>query len=86
LQPERISGSAYSFDSDIWSAGLTLVECVLGRFPYPNNKPNNVAASPGSAPPSLGFWELLDFIVKEAPPVLSPEKFSKELCNFVELW
>ncbi len=35
MSPERIKGDSYSFDSDLWSLGLTLVECALGRFPYP---------------------------------------------------
>ena len=35
MSPERINGDEYSFDSDMWSLGLTLVECALGRYPYP---------------------------------------------------
>lgn len=35
MSPERIRGEKYSFDSDIWSLGLTLVECAIGSFPYP---------------------------------------------------
>jgi serine/threonine protein kinase len=35
MSPERIKGDSYSFDSDLWSMGLTLLECALGRFPYP---------------------------------------------------
>ena len=38
MSPERISGGAYSFDSDVWSFGLSLVECATGRFPYPPNE------------------------------------------------
>lgn len=35
MSPERIKGEEYSYDSDMWSLGLTLVECALGRYPYP---------------------------------------------------
>ena len=35
MSPERIRGERYSFDSDIWSLGLTVVEAAIGRFPYP---------------------------------------------------
>jgi serine/threonine protein kinase len=35
MSPERIKGESYSFDSDIWSLGLSLLECAIGRFPYP---------------------------------------------------
>ena len=38
MSPERISGGAYSFDSDVWSFALSLVECATGRFPYPPNE------------------------------------------------
>ena len=41
MSPERISGGAYSFDSDVWSFGLSLVECATGRFPYPPNEDEN---------------------------------------------
>jgi mitogen-activated protein kinase kinase 1 len=35
MSPERISGESYAFDSDVWSLGLSLLECATGRFPYP---------------------------------------------------
>ncbi|XXQ33468.1 mitogen-activated protein kinase kinase [Plasmodiophora brassicae] len=36
MSPERIIGEDYSFPSDIWSLGITIMECALGRYPYPN--------------------------------------------------
>lgn len=35
LQPERLQGTHYSVQSDIWSMGLSLVEMAIGRFPIP---------------------------------------------------
>jgi mitogen-activated protein kinase kinase len=47
MAPERISGGSlvvgapgaadgtYDVLSDIWSLGLTIIECALGRYPYP---------------------------------------------------
>jgi len=75
MSPERISGRSYSYDSDVWSLGLTLVECSLGRYPYPKDS--------GERGEQMGFWELLDFIVKAPPPTLPPDKCSPELCAFV---
>jgi serine/threonine protein kinase len=34
MSPERIAGLQYHFNSDIWSFGITLVELLLGCFPY----------------------------------------------------
>ena len=35
MAPERIVGGDYSYASDIWSAGLCLATCALGRIPLP---------------------------------------------------
>lgn len=34
MSPERITGKAYSFSTDIWALGLTLLEAACGHFPY----------------------------------------------------
>lgn len=36
MSPERLDGggAGYSFASDIWSIGLTLLAVAAGRFPY----------------------------------------------------
>ena len=45
MAPERISGGTfmtqgagdgtYSVQSDVWSLGLTIIECAMGQYPYP---------------------------------------------------
>ena len=35
FQPERLQGTQYTVQSDIWSLGLSLVEMALGRYPIP---------------------------------------------------
>jgi mitogen-activated protein kinase kinase len=54
MAPERISGGGgaqaganpgggtYSVQSDVWSLGLTIIECAMGRYPYPPETYNNI--------------------------------------------
>ncbi|XP_007899271.1 dual specificity mitogen-activated protein kinase kinase 2 [Callorhinchus milii] len=35
MSPERLQGTHYSVQSDIWSMGLSLVELAIGRYPIP---------------------------------------------------
>ena len=35
VQPERLQGTHYSVQSDIWSLGLSLVELAIGKYPIP---------------------------------------------------
>ena len=54
MAPERISGGGvaqaganpgggtYSVQSDIWSLGLTIIECGLGQYPYPPETYDNI--------------------------------------------
>ncbi|WVZ92753.1 hypothetical protein U9M48_038796 [Paspalum notatum var. saurae] len=37
MSPERIRNSHYSYSADIWSLGLSILECATGRFPYDVN-------------------------------------------------
>lgn len=39
LQPERICGHEYTIRSDVWSTGITLLELVQNRFPFPSDLP-----------------------------------------------
>lgn len=34
MSPERIRSNPYSFNSDVWSAGLCLAECAFGEYPF----------------------------------------------------
>jgi mitogen-activated protein kinase kinase len=53
MAPERIAGGGmqqagatgggtYSVQSDIWSLGLSVIECAKGRYPYPPETYNNI--------------------------------------------
>jgi mitogen-activated protein kinase kinase len=38
-QPERILGEEYTIRSEVWSTGLSLLELVQNRFPFPDLPP-----------------------------------------------
>jgi len=70
MSPERLGGKPYSFASDIWSLGITLVECALGQYPY--------TAYTGS-----NYFVLLSQIINDVPPQLPAENFSVEFRDFI---
>merc|ERR1712042_154150 len=41
MAPERLQGTHYSVQSDIWSMGLSLVELAIGRYPIPPPQPKD---------------------------------------------
>ncbi|KAK3699790.1 MAP kinase kinase Wis1 [Vermiconidia calcicola] len=82
MAPERISsggvaqagappsGGTYSVQSDIWSLGLTIIECALGRYPYPPETYDNI-------------FSQLSAIVDGEPPDLPADNFSQASRDFV---
>ncbi|WIA32642.1 hypothetical protein OEZ86_003444 [Tetradesmus obliquus] len=80
MSPERIQGHSYGFNTDVWSLGLLLLECAVGRYPYP---PQGEAGEQQQQQQRLGFWELLEYIVVEPAPRLPASQFARELVDFV---
>ncbi|KAK1267094.1 Mitogen-activated protein kinase kinase 1 [Acorus gramineus] len=74
MSPERICGSSYDYSSDIWSLGLVILECAIGRFPY-------ISSEQDGGWPS--FYELLNAVVGSPPPCAPPDQFSPEFCSFI---
>ncbi|KAF5743014.1 mitogen-activated protein kinase kinase 6 [Tripterygium wilfordii] len=74
MSPERISGSTYDYSSDIWSLGLVILECAIGRFPY-------IQSEDQQGWPT--FYELLEAIVENPPPSAPSDQFSPEFCSFI---
>jgi len=72
MSPERLAGKPYSFASDVWSLGITLVECADGQYPY---------SSFSSANPNA--FVLLSQIINDPAPTLSTETFSPAFADFV---
>lgn len=79
LQPERINGGqgGYNYKSDIWSLGLILLECAMGRFPY---------MPPDQSERWESIFELIETIVDKPPPSAPSEQFSPEFCSFISAW
>jgi len=87
MSPERIQGQPYSFNGDVWSLGLTLLECAIGMYPYAAERPEGSGA--------LVFWDLLERVSKG--PALSVDGvlskvgggngagFSQDFIDFVSL-
>jgi len=48
MSPERLRGEPYYADTDIWSLGLVILECALGKFPFSLTSDSN----------QIGFWEI----------------------------
>jgi serine/threonine protein kinase len=77
MSPERVRGGKYAFDSDMWSLGLTLIECCSGTYPYLNQ-------SNQTEKHKLSVWELMRCIDTMEPPRLEPAwGHSRALGEFV---
>ncbi|KAK7245483.1 hypothetical protein RIF29_40329 [Crotalaria pallida] len=74
MSPERINGRTYDYSCDIWSLGMVVLECAIGRFPY-------IQSEDQQGQPS--FYELLAAIVESPPPCAPSDQFSPEFCSFV---
>lgn len=69
MQQAGATGGTYSVQSDIWSLGLSVIECAKGRYPYPPETYNNI-------------FSQLHEIVHGEPPTL-PDEFSDNAKSFV---
>jgi len=70
MSPERFGSEPYSFPSDIWSLGLTLMQCATGEYPYLRNSGKT-------------YWELMEVIVQKDAPTLPANGFSSGLETFL---
>lgn len=76
MSPERFdpdgNGGEYGYSADIWSLGLTLLECAIGRFP---------CLQPGEKPD----WPTLMCAICLGDPPSPPNDASPEFRNFIVL-
>ncbi|KAJ9463078.1 Mitogen-activated protein kinase kinase 1 [Diplonema papillatum] len=77
MSPERLAGKPHSYGADIWSVGLSLVECVTGSHPF---KAFGVDGK-------VNYWVLFDSVGKAETRFLSPQAdgVSEEMAHFISL-
>lgn len=68
MSPERIDGKEYSYPSDVWAFGLSLVTIALGKLPIDTQG---------------GYWTILHNIRDAPPPTLPADVFSADFRDFV---
>jgi len=68
MSPERIDGRDYSYPSDVWAFGLSLMSVALGRLPIDTQG---------------GYWTILHSIRDSAPPKLPENQFSEQFNDFL---
>ncbi|KAE9021922.1 hypothetical protein PR003_g13988 [Phytophthora rubi] len=71
MAPERISGGTYSYPSDVWSFGLVVMACAIGKLPVPTKD---------------GYWGVVHAVQEQPSPRLKDygDHFSPELCDFLD--
>ncbi|KAI0728131.1 kinase [Fomitopsis betulina] len=72
MAPERLSGLEYTIRSDVWSTGISLLELVQNRFPFPSD---------------LAAIELMMYITQYEPPELEDDgtyTYSSEMKDFIK--
>ena len=80
LQPERLQGTHYSIQSDVWSLGLSLVEMAIGMYPIPPPDPQILAAIFGPK-----FSENQDNMTP-SPSSRSPRQSNKQTKQLFKLY
>lgn len=67
MSPERVMGNDYSYQSDVWSAGMVIFELSLGKYPFS----------------STTFADIFECVCESPEPRLSENDFPRPLCDLV---
>lgn len=70
MAPERIAGEPYSYHSDVWSFGLSILAVALGRYPI-------------DVPGGASYWSLLNYLQEEEAPLPPADRFSPAFRDFI---
>eukprot|EP01062_Namystynia_karyoxenos_P074910 TRINITY_DN71987_c0_g1_i1.p1 TRINITY_DN71987_c0_g1~~TRINITY_DN71987_c0_g1_i1.p1 ORF type:complete len:412 (+),score=105.41 TRINITY_DN71987_c0_g1_i1:74-1237(+) len=75
MSPERLSGQAHSYSSDVWSLGLVLIEMVRGAHPY---------SAVGQPDPN--YWEMFQRVTQMDGPSIDPKRdnVSDDMVSFCD--
>lgn len=83
MSPERIEEQPHSYNSDVWSLGITLVELALGRFPFKTgtyfevmDEVNNVETSNPLA--NQGFSDVFQDFIYNCLRVKPDDRYSSK--------
>lgn len=78
MAPERILCQPYNFKADVWSYGVSLYQCVLGRIPFTstNQSQNNIVDN---------YWCLVDEFQQNDSPISISDNYSESFQNFLKL-
>lgn len=68
MSPERVAGHDYSYASDIWSLGISLLTSALGENPFAKHRV---------------YWDMAHAIRELPLPKLDPSKYSREFRHFL---
>lgn len=68
MSPELVRGQPYDARTDVWSLGITAIECADGEPPYLNEPP---------------LRAMLLITTSEPPSLAHPERWSREFVHFV---
>lgn len=88
MSPQRIKGQVYSFEADIWSLGITMLEISCKQFPYFLSESCRAKMNPlmkvfNKEHCNPAILELCESIEWENEPSLDEEYFSPDFCDFI---
>ena len=70
MSPERVENKDYDFAADVWSLGVVVLECALGKYPYDDT--------------DGGPLGLMMQITKDDVPIPANVNLPEHLTNFVK--
>ena len=82
VQPERLAGRGYCFNSDVWSLGLMLMECSLGYYPYQSREYLWLLIGGSPAQKQIDYWKVLGSVMTMPCPKFS-ETSSEKFKDFI---